>query len=95
MRKIRLDNNVRMIGKKVFKDSNYQIHYYLVTNDNQMFYAFSKRYTHHTYNMCKSGILVNELITKRTRDAGVMRLVKYTNFILPYLAEIYDLPLAQ
>ena len=46
------------------------------------------------YNLCKSGILVNDLASRRSRDTGVMRLVNQVNRMLPYLAEIYDLPLA-
>ena len=55
-------------------------------------YAFSKIFTQNTYDMCKSGIRVNELSTKRSRDRGVMRLVNYLNVVLPYLSEYYELP---
>lgn len=95
MRRVKLDNKIKIIGKKEFHERKKQIHYYLVTRENEMLYAFSKGYTHRTYDLCKSGIRVNELITKKTRDTGVMNLVNYTNLMLPYLAEIYELPLAQ
>lgn len=35
------------------------------------------------------------LESRRTRDTGVMRVVKYTNLLLPYFVEEYALPLAQ
>lgn len=58
-------------------------------------YAFSKTYTNNSYDLCKAGIRVNDLISRRTRDTGVMRVVKYTNLLLPYFVEEYALPLAQ
>ena len=51
-----------------------------------------KIYSRHTYDLCKSGIRVNDLVSRRTRDTAVMNLVNYTNLMLPYLAEIYCLP---
>jgi len=70
------------------------LHYYLITKENEKLYAFSNVYTHNSYDLCKSGILVNDLAGKRSRDTGIMRLVNQVNRMLPYLAEIYDLPLA-
>lgn len=58
-------------------------------------YAFSKTYTNNSYDLCKAGIRVNDLISRRTRDTGVMHVVKYTNLLLPYFVEEYALPLAQ
>lgn len=55
-------------------------------------YAFTRPYTDGTYEICKSGIRVNDLSTMRTRDKAVMKLVKYLNVMLPYLREYYDLP---
>ena len=94
MKKYYLDSKMMMIGVKNFKGSEKQIDYYLITNNNDWLYAFTVGYTHNTYDLCKSGILVNDLVGKRTRDTGIMRLVKHINRMLPYLADIYDLPLA-
>jgi len=64
----------------------------LITKDNEQLYAFTNVYTRNSYDLCKSGIRVNDLVGRRTRDTGIMRLVKLTNRMLPYLADIYELP---
>lgn len=94
MRRVYLDNNMTLIGVKNFKGNGMSVDYYLVTKDNERLYAFTNIYTRNSYNLCKSGIRVNDLVGKRTRDTGVMRLVKLTNRMLPYLSELYELPLA-
>lgn len=94
MKKIRLDEQIKLLGVKNFLKDERLIDYYLVTHREKI-YAFSKIYTNNSYEICKSGIRVNELVDIKTRDTGIMRLVKYTNFMLPYLTEFYDLPLAQ
>ena len=95
MKKVRLDNSVKLMGMKNFSGVEKLIDYYLLTGNEKKIYAFSKVYTHNTYDMCKSGIRVNELMSKRSRDTGIMRLVNYTKLVIPYLAEEYALPLAQ
>lgn len=92
MKKVILENNMKMVGVKNFKGKDKKIDFYLVTRDNERLYAFTNTYTHHSYDLCKSGALVNDLVCKKTRDTGVMRLVKQLNRMLPYLAEIYELP---
>ena len=94
MRKVHLDNNMKMIGIKNFRNDDRKVDYYLITKDNEQLYAFTNVYTKNSYDLCKAGIRVNDLVGRRTRDIGVMRLVKLTNRMLPYLAEIYELPLA-
>lgn len=94
MKKIRVAEQVKMVGIKNFKGEEKLIDYYVVVPGQEKMYAFSKVYTNNTYDMCKSGVRVNELLTKKTRDAGVMRLVKYLRVIMPYLTEYYDLPVA-
>lgn len=94
MKKVRLENNMKIIGVRDFKGAAKKIDYYLVTKKHEKLYAFSNVYTHNSYNLCKSGILVNDLAGRRSRDTGVMRLVNQVNRMLLYLAEIYDLPLA-
>ena len=93
MKRIRLANNVKIVGIKNFTGEHKLVDYYLVL-PNVRIYAFSKRYTHHSYDMCKAGISVNDLMVTKSRDTGVMRLVNYTNLIMPYLTEYYDLPCA-
>lgn len=43
--------------------------------------------------MCKSGISVNELSTKKSRDTGIMKLVGHLNRMLPFLSDYYELPI--
>ena len=88
------DSNMKLIGRKNFKGEKKQIDYYLITSCNDRLYAFSYQYTENAYNMCKSGIRVNDLAAKRCRDTGVMKLVNYYNLMVPYLAEEYELKLA-
>ena len=94
MKKVRLGNKMKIIGVRNFRGATKIIDDYLVTKEYEKLYAFSSVYTHNSYNLCKSGILVNDLAGRRSRDTGVMRLVNQVNRMLPYLAEIYDLPLA-
>lgn len=91
MKPLRLDNNINLIGIKNFKKQDKLIDYYLVLPNHTKLYAFRRNYTHNTYNMCKSGILVNELLGMRSRDTSIMHLVKYTNVMMPYLVEEYGL----
>lgn len=91
MKKIRLNNKVKIIGLKNFGGKEKMIDFYIINGSDERLYAFSKGYTNNTYNMCKSGIMVNDLISRRSRDTGVMRLVKYTKLVLPSLAEEYQL----
>ena len=93
MKHVRLDGNVCLVGVKGNgKERKRRNSYYIRTDKNEMLYAFSRNYSRHTYDLCKSGIRVNDLVSRRTRDTAVMNLVNYTNLMLPYLAEIYCLP---
>lgn len=94
MRSIMMEKNIKVVGIKNFKGADKLIDFYLVTENQDKIYAFSKIYTHKTYELCRSGIRVNDLLTTRSRDTGVMRLVKYTKVIMPYLAEEYCLAVA-
>lgn len=94
MRSIMMEKNIKVVGIKNFKGADKLIDFYLVTENQDKIYAFSKIYTHRTYELCRSGIRVNDLLTTRSRDTGVMRLVKYTKVIMPYLAEEYCLAVA-
>lgn len=95
MKKVRVADDVRIIGVKNFSGREKLVDFYVQVPNQAKIYAFSKTYTNNSYNLCKSGIRVNDLLSRRTRDTGVMRVVKYMNVILPYLAEEYALPLAQ
>ena len=92
MRKIILDGSVMMIGVKNFKGKDKLIDYFIEIPGKERIYAFSKKFAQNAYDMCKSGIRVNDLSTKRTRDRGIMKLVERLNSMLPYLSEYYELP---
>lgn len=81
--------NVWVIAVKNFKGKDKLTDYYLVLPDGKQIYAFSKLYTDNTYKMCKGGVRLNDLLTKRTHDTGIMSLVKRMKFMLPYLKEEY------
>ena len=82
--------NVLVVGVKNFKGKDKNIDYYLQMPNGERIYAFSIIYTDHTYKLCKGGIRINDLLTKRTHDYGVMRLVKRMKFMLPYFKEEYN-----
>lgn len=92
MKKIKVTEQVKVIGVKNFKGEGKWIDYYIVVPGQERMYVFSRRYTHSTYNMCKAGVRINQILTKKSRDTGVMRLVKYLRVMMPYLTEYYDLP---
>jgi hypothetical protein len=90
---VRLANNVKLQGIKNFKGEDKLIDYYILM-PNEKIYAFSKKYTDGAYDVCKNGIAINDLMTKRSRNTGIMKLVKYTNVIMPYFVEYYGLPVS-
>lgn len=94
MKKVRLENNLKIIGIKNFCGKDRKLDYYIITRNNERLYAFTTVYNRRPYEMCRSGILINTMAGKRSRDFGVMRLVKQLNRMLPYLAELYGLDLA-
>lgn len=89
--KKKVADNVKLVGVKNFGGKDKLVDYYFSIPNGTRIYAFSKIYTDHTYNMCKSGIRVNKLITIKKHDKGIMHLVDYTKFILPYFIEEYSL----
>ena len=86
-----VSNKIKLIGVKNFSGEDKLLDCYFVTPDNRQFYVFSRPYTNHSYEICKSGIRVNELIHKNTRDTGVMRLIQDMNDVLPDFMEEYGM----
>lgn len=89
--KMVLDNQTKLIATK---GNRGEINYYIITPDNKKLYAFTKNYYQKTWDLCKSGIRVNDLMKKRAHHEGIMLLVKYTKYIMPYLCEEYGLAVA-
>ena len=82
--------NVLVIAVKNFKGKDKLIDYYLILPDGEKIYAFSRRYSDNTYKMCKGGVRINDLLTKKSHDTAIMYLVKRMKFMLPYLKEEYN-----
>ncbi len=82
--------NVLVIGIKNFKGKDKLTDYYWILTNGTRIYAFSRRYTDNTYNLCKGGIRLNDLLCKKTHDTGIMYLVKRMKVMVPYLKEEYD-----
>ena len=91
MKKLDINKQTKLIA---IKNSKSDINYYILTPDNERLYAFTRPYSQKSWDMCKSGIRVNDLITTRTKNTGIMLLVKYTKYIMPYLCEEYGLATA-
>ena len=92
MKKVIVKEHLQLIGIKNFKGENKMIDYYIIYPGRERIYAFSKKYRQNTYDLCKSGIRINDLSTRKTRDRGIMNLVDYLNIMLPFLCDYYDLP---
>ena len=95
MRMLKVSDNIKLVGIKNFTGRDKLVDYYVIIPARQeKVYAFSKIYTDNSYNMCKCGKRINDLLTVRSRDTGIMRLVKYTRHIMPYLIEEHRIPVA-
>ena len=92
MKKVILEEKVKLYGIKDGEGRDRVVHYYIQYPGAERIYAFTKPFSTGTYEICKSGIRINDLSTRRTRDKAVMKLVEYLNVMLPYLCEYYDLP---
>ena len=67
--------NVFVIAVKNFKGRDKLIDYFLLLPDGERIYAFSRKYTDNTYRMCRGGVRLNDLLTKKSHDTGIMNLV--------------------
>ena len=92
MKKVILEERVKLYGVKDEDGKEKVVHYYIQCPGMERIYAFTRPYSAGIYEICKSGIRINDLSTRRTRDKAIMKLVKYLNVMLPYLCEYYDLP---
>ena len=85
-----IKTHVLALAAKNFRGEKKLTDYYLVLPDGERIYEFSKTYTDNTYNMCKGGKRLNDLLCKKTSDSGIMSLVKRMKFMLPYFKEEFD-----
>ena len=56
-------------------------------------YAFSNGYTDSAYDFCKGGVQMERLLTERTKNRAIMRLVDQAKRMIPYLLK-YEWELA-
>lgn len=91
MKKMRTKENIRLVAVKNNRNYDRKMDYYLVDSKNHRMYAFTRSYTNSTYNLCKSGIRVNQLLSVKTDNKAIMNLKKYMKLMLPYFAEEYGL----
>lgn len=84
-----LSNKIKIVG--IRKQNNKSIDYYLMLPGCIKIYAFTRSYTRNAYELCKAGISIKTLLQKRTRDAGITKLIKYTAYMMPYFLDEYEL----
>ena len=80
-----ISDNVKLFCTRRTKGK--KIDYFILLPNNKKIYAFTKPYTQSTYELCKAGISLKTLLTKRTRNTGIMNLVNYTSYMMPYFIE--------
>ena len=84
-----ISNQIKLIG---VQGRNRYIDFYIVLPGNRREYAFTRRFSIGVYKMFKGGIRINDIISLRSRDKAVMKVVNQTNRMLPYFVEYFDLP---
>ena len=87
-----LNFRVKLIGKRNQKDGKQVIDYYLVSSDERdIVYAFTGRYTNTVWNVIKGGVSVNKLLATRTLDSVTNKVIQNTKRMVPYLVEEYGI----
>lgn len=89
MKKLSLKNNINLVAKRNLKDHN-KLDYYLKIGGKK-YYAFSRRFSITCYRIYKSGVPINTALHARDVNTAHMNLVKYLNFVMPYLIELFGL----
>ena len=79
--------NIRIIARKNFKGCKRIIDFYIKMPSGKEEYLFSKKYSNNSYDLCKGGIRINTLITIKSKDFGVMRVVKHFKRMVPYIKD--------
>lgn len=88
MRLTKVDDRIKFI---VNMNSAGKIDFYILTANNKKIYAFTRIYSARIWELCRSGVMVNRLMYKRTKNEDIMLLVKYVRYIMPYLCEEYNI----
>lgn len=82
--------NLYIIGRKNFRNEERMIDFYLIFSNGTETYLFTKRYSNNSYELCKGGIRINDLISTRRRDFGIMRLVECMKRMVPYIKQEFE-----
>ena len=91
MSKMKHTNGMYLIARKVEKDGIRKLNYYVQTSDHQTYYAFTRKYSDGCYGLCKSGIMIEKLVSKKTKNTAVMRMIQNVKRMWNYLIEYYEL----
>lgn len=83
--------NLVVVSKINNRDGKKKLDYHLHCPNGDAIYLFTKNYVHRCYDMCKGGIRINELLYKKSKDFGVMQLVKQLNRYESYIKYEYEL----
>ena len=82
--------NYTVVGRKNFSNNLRKIDYYLRYPTGEMLFLFTKNYSFNTYNLCKGGVRINDLLTKKSKDVNIMKLVNHLNRFESYLKYEYE-----
>lgn len=91
MKKMQVSEKIKMVSIQDKKYDAKLIHYYLITEDGNKYYVFSKKYTKTAYDLCKAGIRMNALLEYKSKHTDIMNLVNYVRRLLPCLVDEYEL----
>ena len=92
MKMPKLSYRVRLEGEEKFRNGERIIDYYLVSsNGARRVYAFTRRYTNHSWDLVKCGASVNKILAIHSGDPGVKAVVNQTKRMVPYLVEEYGI----
>lgn len=94
MKKLRFENNIKLIAKRSKRSRDF-LDYYLVLGNGQNLYAFTRKFSLTCFNFYKSGCPLNIALHRKESNKAHMYLIKYLNFIMPYLAETMELPISK
>ena len=63
------------------------MYHLIMLPEGSVYHAFTRRYSHKTYDLVKGGISIKRLLQIRSKDKMIMKLVKYMGLMMPYFME--------
>ena len=82
-----IPENIRIIGIRGTGRRSRVVDFYLVSSKNGREYAFTRKYSKRTYDLVKSGVSIKKLLSVRSKDHMVMKVVRYLSYMMPYFME--------